>query len=237
MLRFDFSTGSPGAIERTAVTILVRRSPNNSSIEKNAPMGTSSTANSLNISSYRLSSNDKTSPYLNGLLATMIKICPSFGVGTERSCADLLYSMADAAAARNATAAKPRITRREIAIIDSGSIGRDSFLPTMPTGPLHWLCGRSRGQVSDANHRRKCGDNPARPGEAGAPCARQVARIHTIAGTTWSGGRWPSAKVLMLMMTFSPISSLPSSVADAMCGSRTTFCRPCSRGLMPEWSS
>ena len=30
-------------------------------------------------------------------------------------------------------------------------------------------------------------------------------QFQTIPGTTRSGGRWPSSKVLMFMMTFSPI--------------------------------
>ena len=44
-----------------------------------------------------------------------------------------------------------------------------------------------------------------------------------IAGWTRSGGAWPSRKVLMLMMTFSPMSTRPSSVAEPICGSTTTL--------------
>jgi hypothetical protein len=40
---------------------------------------------------------------------------------------------------------------------------------------------------------------------------------------TRSGGRCPSMKVLMLMMTFSPMSMRPSMVADPMCGNSTTL--------------
>ena len=46
------------------------------------------------------------------------------------------------------------------------------------------------------------------------------ARGHNIAGSTLSGGRWPSMKVLMLMMTFSPMSMRPSAVAEPMCGNK-----------------
>ena len=42
-------------------------------------------------------------------------------------------------------------------------------------------------------------------------------------GSTRSGGLWPSRKVLMLMMTFSPMSMRPSIVAEPMCGSSTTL--------------
>ena len=38
-----------------------------------------------------------------------------------------------------------------------------------------------------------------------------------------SGGRCPSAKVLMLMITFSPISTRPSSVADPMAAAGQHF--------------
>lgn len=39
-------------------------------------------------------------------------------------------------------------------------------------------------------------------------------RCYICPGTTKSGGRWPSAKVLMLIKTFSPISIRPSVVAE-----------------------
>src|SRR5579871_183820 len=42
-------------------------------------------------------------------------------------------------------------------------------------------------------------------------------------GSTRSGGRWPSMKVRMLMITFSPMSTRPSSVAEPICGSSTTL--------------
>ena len=46
---------------------------------------------------------------------------------------------------------------------------------------------------------------------------------HSIDGSTRSGGLWPSMKVLMLMMTFSPMSMRPSIVAEPICGSSTTL--------------
>ena len=45
-------------------------------------------------------------------------------------------------------------------------------------------------------------------------------------------GRWPSMKVLMLMITFSPMSIRPSIVAEPMCGRSTTFSSWRSFGLM-----
>ena len=48
---------------------------------------------------------------------------------------------------------------------------------------------------------------------------------------TRSGGLWPSAKVLMLMMTFSPMSMRPSIVAEPICGSSTTFLSLSSFGI------
>ena len=42
-------------------------------------------------------------------------------------------------------------------------------------------------------------------------------------GRIRSGGRWPSMKVLMLMMTFSPMSTRPSKVAEPICGRSTTL--------------
>src|SRR6202035_5336632 len=42
-------------------------------------------------------------------------------------------------------------------------------------------------------------------------------------GSTRSGGLWPSTKVRMLMMTFSPISARPSCVAEPMCGTSVTL--------------
>src|SRR6266545_2245910 len=45
----------------------------------------------------------------------------------------------------------------------------------------------------------------------------------SIDGSTRSGGLWPSRKVRMLTITFSPMSMRPSSVAEPMCGSTTTL--------------
>ena len=52
---------------------------------------------------------------------------------------------------------------------------------------------------------------------------RASAPAQNIVSRTRSGGLWPSAKVLMLMMTFSPMSMRPSMVADPICGSSTTL--------------
>src|SRR5262249_52932290 len=52
---------------------------------------------------------------------------------------------------------------------------------------------------------------------------------YNIEGSTRSGGLWPSMNVLMLMMTFSPMSIRPSMVAEPMCGSSTTFPERASR--------
>ena len=52
-----------------------------------------------------------------------------------------------------------------------------------------------------------------------------------IAAWTRSGGLWPSRKVLMLMITFSPMSTRPSMVAEPMCGSATTRSLDSSLGL------
>ena len=59
---------------------------------------------------------------------------------------------------------------------------------------------------------------------------------YNIDGTTRSGGRWPSAKVLMFMITRSPISMRPSIVADPICGSRTTLGNSFSRGFTRPFS-
>ena len=42
-------------------------------------------------------------------------------------------------------------------------------------------------------------------------------------GRTRSGGRWPSMNVLMLTITFSPMSMRPSIVAEPICGSSVTL--------------
>src|SRR5262249_27028499 len=48
---------------------------------------------------------------------------------------------------------------------------------------------------------------------------------YSIDGRTRSGGLCPSRKVLMLTITFSPMSMRPSSVAEPICGSSTTLPR------------
>jgi len=48
---------------------------------------------------------------------------------------------------------------------------------------------------------------------------------------TRSGGLWPSIQVRMLTITFSPMSTRPSIVAELMCGSRTTLGRLSSFGF------
>jgi L-2,4-diaminobutyrate transaminase len=77
-------------------------------------------------------------------------------------------------------------------------------------------CGssrRSRREPLSALRRRFAGDG-----------------AYNIEPRTRSGGRWPSAKVLMLMITFSPIASRPSIVAEPICGNSTTLSRARSRG-------
>src|SRR5919108_387086 len=49
-----------------------------------------------------------------------------------------------------------------------------------------------------------------------------AAKTQNIPGCTRSGGAWPSRKVLILMITFSPMSMRPSMVAEPMCGRATT---------------
>ncbi len=48
---------------------------------------------------------------------------------------------------------------------------------------------------------------------------------HSMLGSTRSGGLWLSRKVLILMITFSPISTRPSIVAEPICGKSETL--PC----------
>ncbi len=48
-------------------------------------------------------------------------------------------------------------------------------------------------------------------------------RPQSMLGSTRSGGRWPSAKVRMLTMTFSPMSARPSCVAEPICGKSVTL--------------
>jgi hypothetical protein len=55
------------------------------------------------------------------------------------------------------------------------------------------------------------------------PHAARASTAGSIDGSTRSGGLWPSMKVLMLMITFSPMSMRPSMVAEPMCGSSTTL--------------
>ena len=49
---------------------------------------------------------------------------------------------------------------------------------------------------------------------------------HNIDGSTRSGGLWPSMKVRMLTITFSPMSMRPSTVAEPMCGKADCSWRP-----------
>src|SRR5258705_348113 len=57
-------------------------------------------------------------------------------------------------------------------------------------------------------------------------------RVQNIVSMTRSGGVWPSAKVLMLTMTFSPMSVRPSIVDELICGSSTTLSSRSSLGLI-----
>src|SRR5260370_29661052 len=61
------------------------------------------------------------------------------------------------------------------------------------------------------------------PAEGCNPHAGFEGLDHSIEGSTRSGGRCPSMKVLILIMTFSPMSMRPSIVAEPMCGSSTTL--------------
>ena len=56
------------------------------------------------------------------------------------------------------------------------------------------------------------------------PCFRGDDDVpHSMLGSTRSGGLWLSRKVRMLMITFSPISTRPSIVAEPICGSSVTL--------------
>ena len=48
-------------------------------------------------------------------------------------------------------------------------------------------------------------------------------KTQSMLGSTRSGGLWASRKVRMLMITFSPISTRPSIVAEPICGSSVTL--------------
>ncbi len=54
-----------------------------------------------------------------------------------------------------------------------------------------------------------------------ALCSRLLP--HSMLGSTRSGGLWLSSKVRILMITFSPISTRPSMVAEPICGSSVTL--------------
>ena len=47
--------------------------------------------------------------------------------------------------------------------------------------------------------------------------------VHNMLGSTRSGGLWSSRKVRMLIITFSPISTRPSMVAEPICGNSVTL--------------
>ena len=68
---------------------------------------------------------------------------------------------------------------------------------------------------------------------AASPAPSRLSRRcpYSIPGTTRSGGRWPSAKVRMFRITFSPISMRPSTVALPIWGGSTTLGRLRRRGL------
>src|SRR5262249_60843643 len=72
-------------------------------------------------------------------------------------------------------------------------------------------CGQQRGSQEGSS------DDDAR--EHDGPGLKD----HSIDGSTRSGGRWPSMKVRMLIMTFSPMSIRPSMVAEPRRGRRTTL--------------
>ena len=56
-----------------------------------------------------------------------------------------------------------------------------------------------------------------------SPVPREGIACHSMLGSTRSGGLWLSRKVRMLMITFSPISTRPSMVAEPICGSSVTL--------------
>src|SRR5262249_4466306 len=51
----------------------------------------------------------------------------------------------------------------------------------------------------------------------------QIEAPHSMLGSTRSGGLWLSRKVRILIITFSPISTRPSIVAEPICGSSVTL--------------
>lgn len=70
--------------------------------------------------------------------------------------------------------------------------------------------------------RRRCGPlSISLP--TGASAKHAANRPHSMLGSTRSGGLCASRKVRMLMITFSPISTRPSIVAEPICGSNVTL--------------
>ena len=101
--------------------------------------------------------------------------------------------------------------------------------PAAPARPPTWSCPRRR------RHRWRRGRYAQgatrqwwrRDGTAGMRGLRshhpRREGPHSMLGSTRSGGLWLSRKVRMLMITFSPISTRPSIVAEPICGSSVTL--------------
>ena len=89
--------------------------------------------------------------------------------------------------------------------------------PPMSFFPRHrrrrWRCGSC---ALGANRRWRRRGRPARMCKLRSLPHRDR---HSMLGSTRSGGLWLSRKVRMLMITFSPISTRPSMVAEPICGS------------------
>ena len=72
----------------------------------------------------------------------------------------------------------------------------------------------ARADLAAPQLRRRLRRAGGQAGVGGTVRARPRRRGYSIAGSTRSGGRWPSMKVRMLMITFSPWSARPSYVAE-----------------------
>src|ERR1700726_1633314 len=109
-----------------------------------------------------------------------------------------------------ADARRNRLLRHHHAVLGDDHLGMADLL-VAPR--CDWQCERGdKRNRCDANDRTSM-----------QHCADGTCGFHSIDGRTRSGGRWPSMKVLMLTMTFSPMSLRPSTVAEARCGSSTTL--------------
>ncbi|MEY9307151.1 molybdopterin/thiamine biosynthesis adenylyltransferase [Bradyrhizobium ottawaense] len=86
----------------------------------------------------------------------------------------------------------------------------------------------ARDALRDAALRARSGQ-PAQWRRAGVrrfehpPRVEVAVKPQSMLGSTRSGGLWASRKVRMLMITFSPISTRPSIVAEPICGNSVTL--------------